>query len=362
MNLNKNNLLTKNQLTFLIIGFALGPGFLKLPNAIIPKAQQDSWISAIIALMYPIYILIIANYIINKHPKENILQLNKKYFGVKLGTFFNLICLFQSIFYTSSIILDFSAVVRIYIVAFLTPIKVIIITILVCAFACSKGLKVLGKISELVSYMLILVIVLSVSALSYGSILNIKPILGSGIKNILMGTKETAYFYTGFEYLLLFHPFAKNTKDIKKASINATVIAGILWTWTVFITIFYLGADIVSKSFYSFVLVFESIHVPIINNFRYVAMFTWTLVSFRIISNYYFSSSFILSDLTKINIQKLNLILSPIVFFLCAYIIPNSLKNEQLMLISNIFVIFNIIFLSILTLFIFIKSKSKIQN
>ena len=303
-----------------------------------------------------------SNYIINKYPKENILQLNKKYFGVKLGNFFNLICLFEAMFYTISIILDFSAVVRIYIVAFLTPLKVIIITILVCVFACSKGLKVLGQISEIVSYMLILVIVLSVSALSYGSILNIKPILGSGIKNILMGTKETAYFYTGFEFLLLFHPFAKNTKDIKKASISATVIAGLIWTWTVFITIFYLGTDIIPKSFYSFVLVFESIHIPLINNFRYIAMFTWTLVSFRIISNYYFSTSFILSDLTRINIQNLNLILSPIIFFLCAYIIPNLLKNEQLMLLSAIFVSFNIIFLSILSLLVFFKDRSQIQN
>lgn len=360
--MNKNNLLTENQFTFLIIGFALGPAFLRLPNALCLIAMQDSWISAIIALIYPISILIIANYIISKHPKDNLLMINKKYFGHILGTFFNFIFLFQVMFYACTIILDFSTVVRIYIVAFLTPAKVILMAILVCAYACDKGLKVLGQINEFVSYMLILVIILSLSALQYGSILNMQPIMGSSFKNMLLATKETAYFYAGFEFLLLYHPFAKNSKDIKTASIKATAIAGLIWTWTVFITIYYLGINIIPKSFYSFVLVFESIHIPIINNFRYVAMFTWTLVSFRIISNYYFSASFILNDLTKMQIKKLNILLAPIIFVLCTKVIQIIFKQEQLMFLSTILVLFNIIFFLILWLLVFIKSKYKTQN
>lgn len=359
--MNKNNLLTENQLTFLIIGFALGPAFLRLPNALCLIAMQDSWISAMIALIFPIYILIMANYIIGKHPKENLLIINKKYFGHMIGTFFNFIFLFEVIFYACTIILDFSTVSRIYIVAFLTPTKVVLTTILVCVYACNRGLKVLGRINEIVTYMLILIILFSLSALQYGNILNIQPIMGSGFKNILMATKETSYFYTGFEFLLLYHPFAKDSKDIRKASIKATAIAGLLWIWTVFVTIFYLGIDIIPKSFYSFVLVFESIHIPIINNFRYVAMFTWTLVSLRIISNYYFSASYILNNITKMQIKKLNLLLAPIIFLLCTKVIQVVFKQEQLMLLSNILILFNIIFLLILSLLVFIKSKSRKQ-
>ena len=359
MNNARNNLLNKNQLTFLIIGFALGPGFLRLVNEISQDAKQDSWISAIIALAYPIYMLIISNYIISKHHKENLLILNKKYFGYILGTIFNSIFLFQSIYYVCVIIIDFSTVSRIYIVAFLTPPKVILVTTILCVYACNKGIKVIAQLSAYISYLLILLIILSLSALGYGSILNVQPIMDSSSKNILLGATKAAYFYTGFEFLLLYHPFVKDIKDIKRASINATIISGLIWTWTVFITIYYLGIDIIPKSFYSLILVFESIKIPLINNFRYVAMFIWTLVSFRIISTYYFNSSYILSDLTKIPINKLNLLLSPIVFFLSANFIQMLFTKEQLLLLSIVFIVFNITFLSILSLLVWIKSRFK---
>lgn len=359
MNNGKNSLLNKNQLTFLIIGFALGPGFLRLVNSLSQDAKQDSWISAIIALAYPIYMLILVNFIISKHHKENLLILNKKYFGYILGSIFNLIFLFQVIYYTSVIIIDFTTVSRIYIVAFLTPPKVILVTIILCVYASNKGLKVISQLSVFISYALILLIILSVSALGYGSILNVQPVMGTSFKNILLGATKAAYYYTGFEFLLLYHPFAKDIKDIKKASINATIIAGLVWTWTVFITIYYLGIDIIPKSFYSFVLVFESIKIPLINNFRYIALFIWALVSYRIISTYYFSSSYILNDFTKIPINKLNLLLAPIIFFLSRNLIHMLFTNEQLLFLTNAFVIFNITFLSTLSLLVWIKSKPK---
>lgn len=360
--MNKYNLLTKNQLTFLIIGFALGPEFLRLPNVLIQKAQQDSWISATIALIYPIYILIIVNYIISKHPKENLLILNKKYFGNLFGIIFNSIFLFQVILFTCTILLDFSSISRLYIIAFLTPTKVLLVTIFICIYTSSKGLTVIARITELIFYGLIFLILLSFSALKYGNILNIQPIMGSGFKNILLATQDTAYFYIGFEFLLLYHTFAKDPKDIKKASILAVIIAGFIWTWTVFITIYYLGIDIIPKSFYSYFLVFESIHLPLVNNFRYVAMFIWTLATFRMSSVYYFSASFILNDLTKIRINKLNLLLSPILFILCLSVLQLLFDNEQIHLFSKISVIFNIIFLSILALLVFIKFKFNSQN
>lgn len=362
MNKAKDNLLTKNQFAFLLMGFAVGPAFLRLPNALCKNAKQDAWIAALIGLIYPVYILIISNYVVNNHPKENLLILTKKYFGNILGIVFNCIFLFQFILYTCTIIIDFATVNRLYVVAFLTPLKVILITIILCAYTSSKCLKVLGKINELATYILIAMIIFSLSALNYGSILNIQPVLGTDIKNIFKATKEVPYFYSGFEFLLLYHPFVQNTNDIKKASIKAIIIAGSIWTWVVFISIYYLGIDIIPKSFYSFILVFESVHVPIVNNFRYVAMFAWTLVSFRIISNYYFTVSFVLSDITKIHIKKLNLLMCPVILFLCIKVIDTILKKDLLNLLSATFSVFNIVFLSLLAILVFIKFKSVKQN
>jgi spore germination protein len=61
----KNKLLTQSQFTFLIVGMVLGPGFLRLPAIIVDKAKQDAWISIIIALVYPLCIILLSLYVIN---------------------------------------------------------------------------------------------------------------------------------------------------------------------------------------------------------------------------------------------------------------------------------------------------------
>lgn len=355
----KNNLLSKSQFTFLMIGLAIGPRFLRLTNTICERSQQDSWISATIALIYPIFVLVVQNYIISKHPKENLLLLNKKYFGNILGNIFNCIFLLQTLYYTSVITMDFSDISRLYIVAFLTHTKVVLVTILVCTYLCSKGLKTLAQISALVSYMLIFLVICLCSALNHGEFLNITPIMGSGFKNILYGATEASYYYTGFDFLLLYHPFLENIKDIKKTSAYILIISGSIWVWTVFITMFYLGPDIIPKTSDSLIWVFKSIRFPLINNFRYVAMFIWAMVSFRIIASYYFTLSLISNDLIKISTKKISILLSPVIFFLSAKLIRMLFSTDQLGYMSNIFVIFNVIFLSVLCLLVWIKSKCK---
>ena len=95
LNIEKNNLLTSNQFTYLLLGFIVGAGFLTLPNELAKTAGQDSWMCTIIALIYPLYVVFISVYIINKHPKENIIILNKKYFGNTFGNVLNFILMMQ---------------------------------------------------------------------------------------------------------------------------------------------------------------------------------------------------------------------------------------------------------------------------
>ena len=126
MNKQKNNYLTSNQLAFLGMGFVVGPALLKLPNELISISGQDSWISAIIALIYPYYVVLISCYIINKHPRQNILMISKKYFGNFFGNILNFIFMMQYILLTGSVTADFVIRSNIYTVPFLSPIKMIL--------------------------------------------------------------------------------------------------------------------------------------------------------------------------------------------------------------------------------------------
>ncbi|GAA0179782.1 spore germination protein [Clostridium sediminicola] len=354
----QENLLTQNQLTFLLFSFVVGTGILKLPNAVVETAGQDAWISAIIALIYPIYLILIASYIINKHPKENILSLSKKYFGSLLGSILNFIFMMEFLITTVLIVSDFIILIKTYIVNFLTPLKIAIVAIFITAYGAYKGLKVLGKTSELISYIFIVVILFSISALKYGRILNLQPFLSSGLSNILKATITTGYSYHGWEALLLFYPYVEDTKAIKKSALKAVGLTGIIYVWVIFVTIFYLGIDIIPKSYWSFILVYESIHVPIINNFRYIFMFVWILISLRTSAVNYFAVAFNLNHLTKIDIKKLCLFIYPFVFYLSLKLLDRILRAKIVELSIPVFIIFDLIFFTLTALLIRIKNKN----
>lgn len=359
MDKQKNNLLTSNQVTFLVLGFVIGTGFFKLPNILVSIAEQDAWISAAIAFIYPIYIVSTSCYIIKKYPDDNILSLSKKTFGNLFGNILTFIFMVQFIIITIAIISEVVILARTYIVAFLTPLKIVIIVITFSAYAASRGLKVLGKINELTFYIFLLLMLFSIPALRESSVLNIQPVFGSGAMKILNGIKSTAYTYYGWESLLFFYPYAENTKAIKKSAFKAIGICAVVYIWTVIVTILFLGIDTTIQSYWPFILVFESIHVPIINNFRYVFMFVWILIQLRITANYYFAVVFNINNIFNISIDKICMYIYPFIVYLSIKFSDKILRDNIVDIALPIFIVFNIVFITFVALRILYDNKKK---
>ncbi|MCM1989956.1 GerAB/ArcD/ProY family transporter [Oceanirhabdus seepicola] len=357
MNIEKNNLLTPNQFTYLLIGFIVGAGVLTLPNELVKTAGQDAWMSVIIALIYPLYVVFISMYIINKHPKENVLILNKKYFGNLFGSILNFILMMQFMITYIVIIANTIIFSRVFIVSFLGPLKVAMIIVFLATYSAYKGPKGLGKMSELIFYLFIPVFLFSLSGLKYGSILNMQPMFGAGIENILKSTPQTAYSYSGWEAILLLFPYVNDVKCVKRCALKAVAICGIIYVWAVFISIFYLGIDIVPKSYWSLILVFESINIPIINNFRYIFMYIWMFLALRGAANYHFSVALFLNDFKKIELKKMCLLIYPLSLYLGFKFTDIFLKQKVVAFGLPFCISFNLIFFTVLALLIHLKGK-----
>ena len=80
------------------------------------------------------------------------------------------------------------------------------------------------------------------------------------------------------------------------SSLISVAIVIVMYVWCVFITTYYLGPDIVNKNYWSFLLVTGSVTITVINNFRYIFMFLWSLIAFKSISINGYASIYILKD------------------------------------------------------------------
>jgi len=350
----KQSYITVSQFAFIIFGSIVGVGILSLPNGVVKVAHQDGWISTLLGGVYPLYVVMIARYISKKFPNDSILILSKKYFGKFIGSIFNLV--FASYFiYTASMIASlYTNLMRNYILGFLTPFKIIAVLFICIMYAASRDLKVIGRISEISFYLTIALLLSPIVALRVSSISNICPVFGAGFSSIAKGSMESIFSYSGAEIIFIIYPFLKEKNKMLSSSLISIAMVIVLYVWSVYITTYYLGPDIVIKSYWSLLLVMGSVSITIVNNFKYIFMFLWTLIAFKSMSIYSYAGVHIIKNFTKkMEVKKICFLIYPLLVYL-AFKYGNEISRQNISnMVQPCYLIFNLLYITVIFMFVF---------
>lgn len=353
METKEENVLTQNQLLSVIIGSFIGVGALILPRDAIKVAKQDGWISTLLGVIYPIYMVLIASYVRKKHPKEDILDLSKKIYGKVIGNILNL--LFTLFFFISAtnVTAGISNVIRIYIVSFLESWNILSLLFLVTAYVAYKGAKVLGRVNEVLFYITFVVCLVPFFALEKAHVSNLYPIFGTGVKDILRGTKETIIAYSGMEALFILYPFVGSSVNVKKPAFKAVIFTCAVYILFTLITILYLGIDTSLKFLWPVVTVTESISIPIINSFRYIFLSLWTMTMLKCISVHYYLTTYGLSKIfKKIGRNNWVVLCYPLMIIASSMYGSPTMRRGIVGKVYPPYVVYNILFVSITAILI----------
>lgn len=356
----KNNLLGESEATAMVVGFIIGTSILALPNGVVQGAKQDGWIAVIVGGLYPLYLSLLSIYYVKKHPNQDILSLSKIYLGRVFGTICNIMFMVEFTTLTIVAIVSLSNIFRVYATPFLTPIKIFIPSILLAMYLTNKGIIVLGRINKISLYVIVVLTLILLMFVKNGNYLNLLPIFGSGVKNILSGGKESALAYGGMEAIFLIYPFFEEKNKIKMITLKALFITMGIYVLVTFACIYCLGYKVTSIALWPVLLVTEGVNISIINNLRFLFLFLWSIAMFKIIANEYYAFTYILSDILKIkDKKKMYWIILPIMIYLCLKIKNEVQRRDLLSYIVPIITLFNIIYISIIAILIFIKDKWK---
>ncbi|MDT8718546.1 GerAB/ArcD/ProY family transporter [Clostridium sp. 19966] len=353
--LDTSTTISASKFTCSLISSMIGVGVLYLPNVTIRSCQQDAWITCVIAVAYPIYLTLICCYISKKN-NENILQLSIKCFGPIFGNIANLIFISFFIFLMTSQLADFSDLFRVYSTNFLTKIQVFLASAMVIAYVCYKGIITITKLNEVLFYLTLVLIFVPLGTLVEGSIMNIKPILGTGVLNIIKGSKEALYFYIGAENIFLFYPFLEDKKKLLPCGIIGIIFVMLVCTGAVFLSIYYLGIDVAIKFLWPMVALSDAINIPIITSTRYIFISLWGLLALKCMVMSYFSACFSLNQVfKKVSTNNFSLILYPVAIILTSFYGNLTTSRYYFNKITVIYVLYNLIFTS--AIFIIIRFK-----
>lgn len=361
---NKNQaMLTPHQLTTILIGALTTIDILRLPNIIVPTARQDAWISAALGNIYALYLLSICLIIAKKHPRDNILKLSNTCFGKILGNTLNFIFLGYFLLIETALATGLSNVLRVYITFFLENKKILLTVFLVPAFVAYKGLKPLGRMTEIIFYLTLPIILIPLPSIKYSSILNIMPVFGSGALNIIKAVKNTIPSYTGMELLFILYPFLNNKTKLRSCGLISILFNTVMYVWFTFITICYLGVSLTPKFLWSALTVSESVNIPLINSFRFITISFWFFMTLRSLSIFYYALSFGLSEIfTKANIKYLIFILIPICFAVSMLFKSPTIYRTIVGKIQMPYIIFNIIYITTIAILLKLKKGAKNVN
>lgn len=357
------NEITANQYSFIIIGTMIGIAILSAPKDLVKASEQDAWISVAFGMLYPFYMVIMGILMCRKYPDKNILQISKICFGKVLGGVFNFIFMLQFLFFTATRCAGLDDILQTYIASFLMPIKLIAAFALAAVFTASFGLKVIGRVNQMIFYLMIILVVSPLAVLKEGSMLNVMPVFESGFRRIVVGSIQTIYSYAGVEILFLIYPMIKDKGNMVKCSLKAAIITALIYMWFVFSTIYYLGIDIVPKYAWPFVAITKAVNLPIINNFRYIFLFLWSLVALKAISNYFFGFAFIFNDFfKKIKFNILCYAMFPAIILASQFFADEAFRRLALRKIAPNIDIFNIIGITLIVIIIYLKKEDNYEG
>lgn len=360
MDRKENSFLVPSEAMYILVGTMVGIGIFNLSNTLVRDVHEDAWISAALGGIYPLYIGSLGMYIIKNYPSENILDLSKRYMGKSIGTFFNIIFLMFFILQAVLVISEFSIIYQVYAVGFLTSFRIISITTLIAAFTVYRGLKLVGKVNTISFYVTVILLLETFVALKEGSYLNLMPVFDAGIVNIIKTSKEAVFSYSGLEILFIIYPYVKNNSKMGKEIMKATSIAVTIYTLTTALTIYYLSADIVEKSYWPLITVSESLRLTVINNFRIIFAFFWIMVALKTSTNYYFASAFICGNIFK-KVKRINIIgaLYLLIVSITLAIGETTVRSKAINMVVGKITIFNLIYITTIAVFVFIKKGAK---
>lgn len=351
------NKITENQYIFIAISSMIGVGILSMASGLCKTAHQQGWISTFFGGLYPISIVVTAAIIDKKTNHADFWTITNNVYGKVLAHIFTITFSFILLTYVSAIISGYTNVLIGTISPYISPTYIIITIILVTTFIVIRGMTVIGRICELSFYLTIpLILFVTLFFIGKGSIINTKPFFS--LSSELMKAMPSSFFaYTGVELCYIMSSWISNRKSTMKAGIIACAVTILLYTFVVYITIYYLGWEITSVLEFPLLYITETINIPIISNFRALFMFLWSAIILKTILCHSFGASYFLSQFSKLNHKKSSVITSFFALIYTFFMIPQHNRNNIVDTLTPYFVIYITLWGFITTILVSIKYR-----
>ncbi len=296
--------ITSKQLIFVIVGSQVGIRFLFLPREVSLVAREDAWLAVLIAAIAPIFMIFMIDRLGKRMPDMGFSQMSQALFGKLLGSCLIIIFVAYIIGFEALIVRIFCEVTKLYLLP-KTPLAVVLFMyVFTIVYVASKGARVVGRLNELLFYLLLANFLILLIPLSNADYTNILPVGTSGWNGISRGTLMAVQYYAGVEILMVLYSLVNKKEEILKAGIIAAVITTGLYVSIVVICELVFGVYGMQKQLFPALILLKVVQIPVVERLEFIFLFFWLGMGARPSINMGFAASLSLTQMFNIDEKK----------------------------------------------------------
>ncbi|MDF2858993.1 MAG: spore germination protein amino acid permease [Neobacillus sp.] len=287
------------------------------------EAKRDTWLVILFSLLPGCALVWIFTELHRHFPNDNIAGVTTKLLGVPLGWPLALIFAFTDIFNTTRNTSEFTDLLNMTFLQNTPSIVVTFIFLTAIIYILFMGIETLARLTQIILPIhLILIFIIYFLVITSGMVdfSQLTPILENGLAPILHASYPDVVNYPfGFSILFMqFWLFSNAQKSVRKVSLLAVILSGLLLTFTQAIIVSTLGVASSSRLTLPILEVIKLVHIgDIFTNFEVLGILLILVGGFYMAIFNILSASLILSSLFKVNDYRW--ILVPLAVFILWY-------------------------------------------
>ncbi len=361
MSTNKVSLIEATTLILIIIINRLS---INIPQAILISCGSSSILNAIYISLIAILLTFIIVKLFKRFPNSDIIDVSE-FLGGNILKFVIGILLFAHIFSIATLLLrDFVEILHILYYTDTPVVYLLAFFIFVSIIANFFGNKSIIKTNVVLCIIMIVSLLISFSSVIPNlTIQRIFPILGYGASSTFLSGLTNIFAFNGLAVLYLIPPMLKETRDFKKASMIAVVIAAIL-------IILATSSILLAFSFSTSIEKISPLYMLLSNNefgryFQHpeaLFVFTWILSFMSYLNIVCMLLVQILRKLTRVKNSKPFVIPVCIIILICAILPKNIMQVRQFATFLSTYVAIPFIFIALPIILLLANLKYKKLN
>jgi spore germination protein (amino acid permease) len=262
---------------FLVHASQTGIGILNYQADVSKYAEQDAWISLIISGVSIHLILFVIFKMLDPH-KNDLVAVHDHCFGKVLGSALSILTLGYFWLASFTVFRAYIEVIQVWVYPTIKTWQLSIIFGAVMYYIVSNGFRVLSGFSFWGVILPSFLFVLIYFPMKHMNYIYLLPAFSHPISDLLLSAKASTLLFLGFEWILMYYPFIKDSSKIPKWAYFGNLYTILVYLIVTFISFLYFNQEVIQHLPWPTLMMLKIVHFTFLERFEYIFIFIWLLV------------------------------------------------------------------------------------